>query len=193
MFKNILTFICASISVVGAVHAADAVGFSSGSQFQATPIEGQVHVTCEGFNGGGAATFTCRDVVLDPVSYDYFMGPRDARAVRYELRNLREDGSVRTKEDDYSGSQGRSGSAINLWISTIFQKPLLAAGKNKISYAVYASNNREPLSHGEFSINVARNASRVCPSTHYNSADVNDCSSQYSVCQRYFQQFNNCR
>ncbi|MEK2689283.1 hypothetical protein [Bdellovibrio sp. GT3] len=192
MFKNILTFICASVSVIGAVHAADAVGFSSGSQFKATPIEGQVHVTCEGFNGGGAATFTCRDVVLDPASYDYFVGPRDSRAVRYELRNVREDGSVRTKEDDYNGSQGRSGSAINLWLSTIFQKPLLASGKNRISYAIYGSNG-DSFSHGEFTINVARNSSRVCPTTHYNSADVNDCSSQYSVCQRYFQQFNNCR
>ena len=193
MFKNILTLLCASVAGICVANAADPVGFSSGTQFKATPIEGQVVVTCEGFNGGGAATFTCRDVVLDPVSYDYFVGPRDARAVRYELRNVREDGSVRTKDDNYDGSRGRSGSAINLWISTLFQKPLLAAGKNKISYALYGENNREPLSNGEVTINVARSTSRTCPTTHYNSADVNDCNSQYSVCQRYFQQFNNCR
>jgi hypothetical protein len=175
------------------VQAADPVGFSSGTQFKATPLEGQVHVTCEGFNGGGAATFTCRDVVLDPVSVDYFVGPRDARAVRYQVSNLREDGSVRSKEDNYDGARGRSATGVNLWISTLFQKPLLAAGKNKISYAIYAENNREPLSRGEVMITVSRNASRTCPTTHYNSADVNDCNSQYSVCQRYFQQFNNCR
>ncbi|MBO9666567.1 MAG: hypothetical protein J7501_07100 [Bdellovibrio sp.] len=190
MFKTILTF-----CMLGSfAHAADVAGFSSGNDFKATPLEGQVVVTCEGFNGGGSASFTCRDVVLDPVSYDYFKGPRDARATKVELTNKRDDNSVRTKSDDYDGARGRSRGSVNLWISTLFQKPLLMAGKNRIHYKVTGDNtSAAPFAEGDIVVTVTRNKARSCPTTHYNSADVNDCTSQYSVCQRYFEQFNYCR
>lgn len=189
MFKTFCTFMLLS----SAVYAANDAAFTSGINFKATPIEGNVVVTCEGFNGGGSASFICRDVVLDPVSYDYFVGPKESRATKVTLRNVREDGSVRVKSEDYDGVRGRSKSQINLWISSLFQKPLLMAGTNRIHYSLYENSSSQAVAEGDMTVTVARNGLRQCPLTHYHSADVNDCTSQYSVCQRYFEQFNNCR
>lgn len=189
MFKTFCTFMLLS----SAVYAANDAAFTSGTNFKATPIEGNVVVTCEGFNGGGSASFMCRDVVLDPVSYDYFIGPKDSRATKVVLRNLREDGTIRTKSESYDGQQGRTRSQINLWISSLFQTPLLMSGTNRIRYEIYGRGSSEALVQGNMTVTVSRNSPRQCPLTHYHSADVNDCTSQYSVCQRYFEQFNNCR
>ncbi|MGE5086332.1 MAG: hypothetical protein ACM3MG_08550 [Bacillota bacterium] len=189
MFKSVCTFLL----MCSVVSTAEAVGFSSGTTFSATPIEGNVVVTCDGFNGGGSASFICRDVALDPASYEYFVGPTDPRAVRITLSNTREDGSVRTKADEYNGAEGVTRNPVNLWVSTLFQKPLLMSGDNHIHYSLYDTNSSQALSEGEITVVVARNGSRHCPVTHYQSADVNDCTSQFSICQRYFEQFNNCR
>ncbi|WII72681.1 hypothetical protein QJS83_02205 [Bdellovibrio sp. 22V] len=171
---------------------ADYVGFSRGDQFTATPIQGQVQVTCSGFNGSGSAVYTCRDLVLDPQAYDVFLGPRDARADRVTLVASHEDGSSRTKSADYEGTRGRSGEAFNLWISTLFQKPLLENGVTSIRYTINGGHYAEPLAEGTFRVLVKRGPARTCPNARYTSSDVSDCNSQYSICQRYFEEFHNC-
>lgn len=190
MFKLIFAFL-----LLVSTAKADFVGFSSGFEFQATPVEGTVIITCEGFNGNAQATYTCRDAVLEPMDADNFMGPRDARAKQVELRALREDGSTRVKTASYDGANGKTSSPINLWQSTIFQQPLLSSGLNQIHFSIYSSNNdsTQEVAKGDFTVNVKRGALRRCPTTQYQSTDVTDCNSQYSICQRYFEQYNNCR
>lgn len=169
-------------------------GFSKGHEFVATPIQGQVRVVCNGFNGTGAAAFNCRDVALDPAVYDYFVGPIDSRADRVELYATHEDGSFRVKAVDYDGVRGRSREAFNLWISTLFQKPLLEFGKNSIRFKIYSGSNLiEEISNASFMVNVKKGPARTCPVATYNSTDINDCSSQYSICQRYFEEYRNCQ
>ncbi|QDK39423.1 hypothetical protein [Bdellovibrio sp. NC01] len=187
--------------LLGAIaNAADttdsvAAGFASGNTFQASAIEGNVIMTCEGFNGTSEATYTCRDVVLDPSPYDYFVGPQDVRATQVELKAEHQDGSSRIKMANYDGKTGKSATTFNLWISSLFQKPLLETGTNKVHYSVY-DNRVSPMQEyasGDFTVTVKRGNPRRCPTTQYRSTDVNDCNSQYSICQRYFEQFNNCR
>ncbi|MDG0815080.1 hypothetical protein [Bdellovibrio svalbardensis] len=175
--------------------SAELAGFASGREFAATPLEGTVVMTCEGFNGTGQAVYTCRDVVLDPQSYDTFIGPVDARASQVELRAEHEDGSTRVKMAGYNGKVGKSVSTFNLWVSTLFQKPLLMAGTNKLSYTIYngSGESYQEYARGNFIVTVKRNSLRRCPTTQYNSTDVTDCNSQYSICQRYFEQYNNCQ
>lgn len=189
MLKVILSFF--------AVHSfaqADQLGFARGNELTATPIQGQVQVTCSGFNGSGSAVYTCRDVVMDPQAYDYFVGPRDPQADKVELVATHEDNSMRIKISNYDGVRGRSRDAFNLWISTLFQKPLLEFGKNLIQYQLYAGEKkREFAGSNQFVVNVKRGSARSCPPAHYNSADVNDCNSQYSICQRYFEEYHNCQ
>lgn len=168
-------------------------GFSRGNEFVATSIQGQVRVVCNGFNGTSSATFTCRDIVLDPNPYDYFVGPRNARLTKLDLVVLREDGSTRSKVMGYDGSYGKSRDAVNLWISTIFQTPLLTYGVNTIRYKIYSSDYNEGQYEGNFNVMVKRGPARQCPLVQYDSLDINDCSSQYSICQRYFEEYKNCR
>ena len=184
------------ILLLSAVAKADYVGFSSGSTFQATPIEGNVIMTCDGFNGSSQANYTCRDVVLEPLNSDVFLGPQDARATQVELKADREDGSSRLKMLNYDGRNGKSTGAFNLWISSLFQRPLLAVGVNHIHFSIYSNGTGSDLQEygsGDFVVTVNRGTSRTCPTTQYHSTDVTDCNSQYSICQRYFEQYSNCR
>lgn len=170
------------------------VGFSLGNDLVAAPIQGQVQVTCTGFNGNSSAVYTCRDIALDPQAYDFFVGPQDGYADTVELTAIHEDGSSRTKTEDYDGRSGKSRSPLNLWISTIFQKPLLEYGRNIVRYRLYASGRSAETSRGDqFVVTVKRGTARSCPLAHYNSTDVNDCNSQYSICQKYFAEYRNCR
>ncbi|WP_413943646.1 hypothetical protein [Bdellovibrio sp. HCB-162] len=170
------------------------VGFSHGNEFTASAIQGTVRVFCNGFNGSGSAVYSCRDVVLDPQAYDYFVGPQDARADKIELTASHEDGSSRSKIVEYDGVRGKSREAFNLWISTLFQKPLLEYGTNNVRYRIYSGNRLiEAMGEGNFTALVKRGPARTCPAAQYNSTDVTDCNSQYSICQRYFEEFHNCQ
>lgn len=170
------------------------VGFSRGNVFTAIPLQAQVQVTCSGFNGEGTASYNCRDVVLEPMAYDYFVGPADPNLKWVDLVATRQDGTTRVKTAAYNGYRGRTEEAINLWISTIFQKGLLGLGTNEVKYKLYVKDNtRDPFVSGTFQATVNRAAIRQCPSGAYESPDINDCSSQYSVCQRYFSERNFCR
>lgn len=183
-----------AVLAFSAMAQANPIGFASGSTFTATPIQGQVQVTCDGFNGTGSAVFTCRDIVLDPQAYDFFMGPQEPSADRVELIATREDNTTRSKVTSYDGLRGRSREAFNLWISTLFQKPLLAYGKNLIQYRLYSVDVLvDTAANNQFVVNVIKGQKRVCPSARYTSTDVNDCNSQYSICQRYFEEFRNCQ
>ncbi|MEN0059139.1 MAG: hypothetical protein AAGB31_09925 [Bdellovibrio sp.] len=173
---------------------AEFVGFAKGNDMKAVSIQGRVQVFCNGFNGSATAVYTCREVVLDPQAYDYFLGPKNPKADKVELEAFHEDGSSRSKMVAYDGVQGRSREAFNLWISTLFQKPLLENGVNTIRYRVYSGTNFiEMHSEGSFQAVVQRGTPRQCPQAQYNSTDSNDCNSQYSICQKYFTEYNNCR
>lgn len=185
MFKlviSILAFCSASFAEPG--------GFEKGNTLTATPVQGEVRMICAGFNGSGSALYSCRDTALNPGAYDYFVGPRDARATKVELTAYHQDGSTRTKAEEYQGSRGRSGEAFNLWISTLFQKPLLEAGSNRVTFKLMG--NSAVYAEGSFTAVVTRGAPRTCPTVTYQSSDINDCNSQYSICQRYFREHNNC-
>lgn len=173
---------------------ANNVGFSKGNQLTATPIQGQVTVICNGFNGSDSAAYSCRDVALDPQAYDYFIGPQVYRGDKVELVAQHEDGSTRSRVFNYDGARGRSRDLVNLWVSNFFQKPLLEFGVNTIRFKIYeGTNNIQPFGEGTFQAVVRKGTSRTCPNAQYNSLDVNDCNSPYSICQRYFEEYRNCQ
>lgn len=178
------------ITALSSFAHADRIGFEKGNSLTVTPVQGQVRVVCNGFNGNGAAVYTCRDVLMKPGAYDYFVGIRDARATKVELKAIHQDGSDRSKTLAYQGSRGRSDEAFNLWISTLFQKPLLEVGANTIKFRLMG--NSGVYAEGEFQAVVTKSTMRECPAASYHSSDINDCNSQYSICQRYFNEHNSC-
>lgn len=171
---------------------ADVAGFSRGSEFIGTSIQGQVRVNCNGFNGSATAVYNCRDIALEPNPYDHFIGPKDSRLDKIDLTAFHEAGTNRNKLMGYDGIRGKSREAFNLWISTIFQKPILAFGLNTIRYKLYSDYNSTVV-EGNFNVVVKRGFARQCQSMQYDSSDINDCNSQYSICQRYFNEQKNCQ
>jgi hypothetical protein len=197
MFKVKLATLVFNLSFIS-IASADYIGFQSGPEFHATPVEGTVIMTCENGNNKITSTYKCRDVVLDPRSADYFIGPVDPTLNQVFLTSLHEDGTFRSKSSGYDGVAGKSQTPINLWISTLFQKPLLMKGVNRVRYS-FKSNidsqitSFEDYGEGEIIVRVKTGVNRRCPTTQYRSTDPADCSSQYSICQRYFENYNNCR
>lgn len=196
--KQYSSILCCLAVSYSALVKADYVGFASGAEFHTTPIEGTVIMECEGFNGTSQAVYNCRDVILDPQSSDYFIGPKGQEFDRVTLTATHEDGSSRIKNSAYNSKEGRSLGSFNLWISTLFQKPLLMRGVNHIHYTVAKGSGEiqeeasSKVLSGDFQVTVKSGGARRCATTQYHSTDVNDCNSQYSVCQRYFQEFNRC-
>lgn len=163
-------------------------GFTQGSQFYATSLQGAVTVSC---STGEIANYTCFGATLDPSSYDYFNGPAEVKAEEVVLVSTKADGSRRERTELYNSKYARSEGAFNLWISTPFQRPLLAMGTNVIDYKLMSVG--KIVHQGGFTVTVTRGPSRTCPMTHYNSTDPSDCQSHYTVCQRYFEQYDYCR
>ncbi len=185
MKKLILIFIILGFA---AATRAEATGFTLGNQFYSIHLHGRVEVYCGAEN---MAIYTCNDIVLDPASYDYFIGPKGIKAENIFLTNTRADGSQRSRNGVYNSSISRSADAFNLWISTPFQRPLLALGVNKIDYKLVSTG--KIANQGSFSVNITHGEPRTCPTTYYNSTDINDCQSQYTICQKYFEQYDYCR
>ncbi len=170
-----------------------AVGFSHGSLMKSVPVAGRVTVFCPASSASPAGTtarYSCQDVVLEPSAYDYFMGPKGLNADHVTLVATRADGTIRSKTELYNSVQSRTTSSLNLWISTLFQRPLFKKGLNKIHYTLVL--NQAAVGQGDFQVLVQEQPARECPDSQYTSADPADCESPFSVCERYFSQYNNC-
>jgi hypothetical protein len=169
---------------------ASAIGFATGNDFQAFSSRGQVTVTCQTPQGIKTAVFDCWDSSLSPVEYDYFIGPAVA-ADSVTLSVVREDQSERTKDSRYDSRRGMSVDRFNLWVASLFQRPLLADGLNRIHYSLTTQGTA--VSQGDFTVKVVRQPTAVCPSRTYNSINASDCTNQYSMCGKYFEELHYCR
>lgn len=168
-------------------QAVFAVGFSSGTEYRARSVSGQLTVQCPADAGGfQVVVHTCRSTKLDPVEYDYFQGPQGINADKVLLTVSREDSSQRSKDSAYNSRTGRSEERFNLWVASLFQRPLLADGVNKVKYKMTLKG--QAVTEGEFSVRVSRQPAATCDSQSIQSSDPNDCSSQYNVCGKYFEQ-----
>ena len=173
--------------------SAEEIGFVHGNTRQLVALEGELIVLCPSSPGANppVQTFYCHDLVMEPSSYDYFRGPNGLVASEVVLTATREDGTKKSKTLIYDSHSFRTTDSINLWISTLFQRPLLKEGRNKLSYTLI--QNSTTVGQGDFEAIVQSGTSRQCPKTTYNSVNADDCTSPYSVCERYFSQYNNCK
>lgn len=174
----------------GALAAESKIGFSGGSEYSSVPLNGSITVQCNSGIESRVSHFDCRSEVLFPYEFDYFYGPKmDADEV--VLVASREDGSTRKKDGSYDGSAGRSKKHFNLWVSTVFQRPLLNFGKNSINFNL--KKNGRSVSTGNFEVNVSAGEPRYCARRYYFSSTMQDCESNWSMCQKYFADENYCQ
>ncbi|MDD4976543.1 MAG: hypothetical protein PHY93_19460 [Bacteriovorax sp.] len=189
-FKTSLMLFLGNCLFVSFVSAA---GLSGGEQFSTQLIEGHLMVQCAGgAPGPTSGSAICRSELLNPGEYSYFVGP-NIDADHVSLRATREDGSVsKTKTEEYNSAKGKSRKSFNLWINTVFQRPLLGFGKNTVNYSL--TKNRAIVENGTFIINVVDGGRSTCQRMgYYTSQSTADCSIPQNLCSRYFSENNYCQ
>lgn len=194
MKKTFKTFLMLILGNCLFLSLASANGLSGGDQFSTQLIEGRLLVQCSGGTTPGSTNGSaiCRAEILNPGEYSYFIGSKiDADHVT--LRATREDGSVsKAKTEAYDGEKGKSKKSFNLWISTVFQRPLLGFGKNTVKYTL--TKDDATVESGTFIVNVVDGGRATCQRVgYYTSQSTNDCSMPQNLCSRYFSENNYCQ
>ena len=178
--------------VLGSATQAYSAGLSGGEQFSTQDLSGNLTVQCNSSQGVQTAFATCRGQILNPGEYSYFVGPQ-TDADQVTLRATREDVSVsKAKTEDYNGPTGKSKKSFNLWISTVFQRPLLGYGKNTVKYTL--TKNGKTTEEGTFIVTVVDGGNSTCQRHgFYFSNLASDCSNPTLYCDRYFSENNYCK
>jgi len=185
--KFLLTIVLFNFIILTQTASADS--FKSGNKFLTDPIYGNLTVNCHDPRFGmRTVNFQCQDLRLAPVEYDYFEGPKvDADFV--ELVSTFENGK-KSKMKSSNYRDGASTDQLNLWISTLFQRPLLNEGKNQVSFKL---KKRGTIVHqGQFEVRIDKGPSHRCPNGIINSNQPSDCESAYTICDEYFRQYHFC-
>lgn len=162
-------------------------GFSRGASFQQVRLEGYLRVQCP----DSVIETHCGDTFLNPWPYDVFIGPQKAEIISLRLRAFSAENEPREIESVYDGRSGRS-EEINLGVSSIFQRPLLRLGQNRIEFTLRNRQGRI-VEQGTFEVTVQRGAIRNCGPREIHSNYRNDCGLPYSFCQQYFKEQKYCQ
>lgn len=176
-----------ALSLFGLQSAIAATGFVGGNDFNFKGATGYLSVTC--FSSGGSpsgpssASFRCDGFSFTPAEEAQFSGPR-VNADSVELKAVHADGSTRTKTGTYDGKKGLSDDVFNLWIDTLFQRPLLKFGKNTVTYTLKRKGSK--VASGQFIATVNDLGDMTCPSDSTTSWDANDCVNSSRVCDEYY-------
>lgn len=196
-----ISLLAATASLLAGFSAAAATGgFKSGNKFEYKSAVGDVSVHCPQSGGGYPpgtptgptfANYRCYGYVFNPGDHDYFVGPK-INADEIELVAVRVDGSKRSKKSEYDGTKGQSKETFNLWIETLFQKPLLKMGRNDVTWTLKRSGRA--VQTGSFIAEVFDRGDLRCPAASETSWDPADCQSSGRICGDYFFRYGNqCR
>lgn len=191
--RSILFVSALFISSIGSAQDfARETGLTIGNGLEAVQLRGTVRITCFDPKGGiESATYNCKRDTLFPAEYSRFQTSSGVDADQVFLSARHEDGSTRDKSDNFVGQYGRSQGHFNLWVRTLFQRPLLEVGRNEITYRL-AKNNVQVQS-GKFTVMVKTGGALTCQRGDIQSHDVNDCRQPAYACDRYFFEFDYCR
>jgi len=162
------------------------VGFENGNEYEARDLSGSFTLFCP----QQTRVVHCRGYELAPASFDYLLFPTTVVADQVELSSVNESGKVTKKKLKVISNEGRSKKRVNLWVKTLFQKPLLSLGKNKILYQ-FSYRGNDSLA-GSFSVDVKAAAPLQCRHETMIGSQ-RDCENAYPLCSVYFAQQNNCQ
>lgn len=168
---------------------ASEVGFQKGNERSSIIVEGDIVVVCDDpFQGGTQfGNFHCQRDILLPSEFDYFQGPEGVRADEVTLTAVREDKSTRSKTIDYDTAKMQSSKRFNLWIISLFQRPLLKMGRNQVTYVM--KRKGKVTSSGQFEVNVNDGGVKACSRRgFYRSTVGSDCFGvgANKFCDQYF-------
>jgi len=166
------------------------VGFESGDHFFVHSVYAEVRVHCHTPSENRTIVYDCHESVLLPTEVDFFNGPRGTRANELILLKIQDPKSKRVAE--YNPQIGQSRNQINLWMRSVFQRPLLNLGANLIEFELF--ENRVSVGKGTFSVLVSRGSSLNCTHTGvYQSNKIEDCQYPQKFCEDFIKVNNYCR
>ncbi|MCO4793295.1 MAG: hypothetical protein KC493_06280 [Bacteriovoracaceae bacterium] len=162
------------------------IGFKSGNKMQAQLLKGSFTAFCP----NGSTVHYCSADTLNPGSRDKFVHPAvDANEVILVAEH--QQGSRRSKSSRFHGSDGESKKWFNLWIGSLFQRPLLRDGINRVLYSL--KKEGRIVEAGVFEAHVERISAAQCRHRHYTFHSQNDCKNLDVHCSRYFLDERNCQ
>jgi hypothetical protein len=162
--------------------------FSRGFNFQFVNINGELNIVCP----SRTVKTICHGTHMEPWPYDSLMGPKVQQAISLQISaSIDSNSEVRKLNVDYDGRIGSS-DEINLGVSSLFERPLLRVGNNKIRYSL-VNRRGDSLLDSEFVVVVNRAQARTCPKQMVQSAINADCEIPYSSCQQYFKDQKYCQ
>ena len=164
------------------------VGFESGHEMTTVLSQGNVRVFCNGARGQTSAYLHCYSNDLTPSLRSKLMVTDGViNADKVKLTAFHADGSQRSKSSKFDSNEGKSTKSFNLWISTVFQRPLLESGLNRIVYQFM--NEDEVVADGEFEVVINRGEDRNCSYGTIFSHRDSDCRAGSNICNAYFRRY----
>jgi hypothetical protein len=191
--RNVLCFSFFGLLISQAVAlTAGAVdtGFETGNSFTAREYQGQVSVNCAAPDDHRGYFYACDDYGLDPAMSAKFVTAPGTDADHVKLSATWENGKTVSKDTGFDAASGKSSREFNLWISTLFQKPLLNSGTNKIHYVL--SRNGQARSEGDFIATVQQAPVSQCGSGMVTEFNSGNCQNQQYMCERFFNEVAHC-
>lgn len=166
------------------------VEFEAGNQFEAVRLSGNIGVWCDDNRAAGKRqlrTIYCRADMLMPGEFSRVLYTGSEEADEVKVSVTKGNGKRTTKTSDLKN--GVSTKNINLWISTLFQRPLLDYGRNQVEYSL--TNNGQLVGAGSFEVNVDSLPDRQCRYRTYTAPFPGNCNNM-TLCNRYFADENYC-
>lgn len=161
--------------------------FKTGENYDAISLKGMITVFCP---RGQTRLFSCSEEILNPNEMAYFELPEGVIADEVEIIGHNGKKEVRQTKG-YDNVKKQSDRRYNLWIWTLFQRPLLTYGNNTLRYI--AKKDRRVVSEGEFKVNVNDLGIRQCPAGRYSAPFPSDCDNGAHMCRQYFRDYNYCQ
>ena len=187
MFKFFITTI---FSLCITTANADA-GLSAGDKFDVHTLKGDLVIRCTEGNETMLLHASCHHRYLTPDNWSHFYTTDnvDADMVRLIYKDRR--GKKRIKDEGFDPETKMSKKQFNLWIWTLFQRPILKPGHNDISYEL--TKDRSVVAIGSFAVYVNELPTRYCPDDSINSHYISDCKDPTFICRHYFKRHYDCQ
>ncbi len=185
--KSLLTT-CLSILISQPVLAD--VGFEHGNEFQPYSLTGYATVECREGPQYINHTYYCYDTMFDPVEMDRWVGPSGVDADQVTL-SVNWNQKERKQTEKYDSKKGKS-ERFNLFVATLFQRPLIHAGVNQVHYTL--DKDKKTVQEGDFEVTVKNVQYQKCRDRSYFEWSLQNCqNNDFAVCRKYFRDENYCK
>jgi hypothetical protein len=166
-------------------------GFAQGDHYSLILYRGQVTVWCSNGSASSRAFYSCAEERAHPGAFAHFVTSENVDADEVRITARHENGAVQTRTRNFNARTNESRS-FNLLVRTLFQRPLLGLGDNRLSYEL--TKRGVVVALGEFDVRVERDpVARQCRAITLTTTDMNACQNHTVACDQYFRTVGPCR